>query len=167
MSYTFATSDTFTLANAKKLAAKVAADMHQCRRFYGNPSESDVLAYDDELAVMLAGKYVSSYEFGYKSDDKRIVSWFYTVTASGDLEGGRSGGLYAKAEVNGASWFNFMTTNSAWSNLTETGRDTVRAKHNINRTTGEPPRDGSGRWIVDRTYTSGNTAMQRKEFRPW
>lgn len=167
VSYTYTTSDTFTLTNAKKLAAKVTADMHQCRRFYGDPTEADVSAYNAELVVMLAGGYVSSYEFGYKSADQRVVSWYYTVTAVGDLDGGRSGGLYATAHVGGASWFNFISTSQAWSDLTEAGRNAVRAKHSISRVTGEPPCDGSGRWVCDRAYVSGSVAVQRKEFRPW
>jgi hypothetical protein len=60
---------------------------------------------------MLAGGYVSSYEFGYQFGNQRFVAWYYTVTAAGDLEGGRSGGLYANADITGSSWFNFMTTN--------------------------------------------------------
>jgi hypothetical protein len=168
VSYTYATTDTFTLTHARKLAAKVTADLHQCRRFYGSPtSEVDITAYNEELVVMLAGGYISSYEFGYRANGQRVVSWYYTVTAAGDLEGGRSGGLYATANVYGASWFNFMTTSNAWSSLTEAGRDAVSAKHTVNRVNGEPPSDGSGRWVSDRTYVSGGVAVRRKEFRPW
>ncbi len=90
MTTTYSTTDSFTLTNAKKLAAKVVADMHQCRRFYGGPSEASIAAYNDELVVMLAGQYVTSYEFGYQtSDEKRVVSWLYHVSVAGDLEGGR------------------------------------------------------------------------------
>jgi len=167
VSSTYSTSESFTLTNAKKLAAKVTADMHQCRRLYGDPTEADIAAYNEELVVMLAGEYVTSYEFGYQKGDKRIVSWYYTITAAGDLEGGRSGGLYAKADTGGASWFNFMTTNYSWAGLSEAGRNAVRAKHGITRLTGDPPSDGSGRWVAARTYVSGGVAVQRKEFRPW
>lgn len=97
----------------------------------------------------------------------RVVSWYYTVTPAGDLEGGRFGGLYPQADVSGADWFNFMTTNTNWSALTEAQRDGVRAKHSIRRTFGDPPSDGSGRWVSDRTYVSGGIAIVRKEFRPW
>jgi hypothetical protein len=167
VTYSYTTSESFTLTNAKKLAAKVTADMHQCRRFYGNPTEAGMTSYNDELVAMLAGGYVSSYEFGYQKGDRRIVSWYYTVTAAGELEGGRSGGLYAHADITGASWFNVMTTNHSWSVLSDAERDAVQAKHTIIRTFGDPPGDGSGRWVSDRTYVSGGVAVQRKEFRPW
>ncbi|HTW09943.1 MAG TPA: hypothetical protein VME46_20745 [Acidimicrobiales bacterium] len=167
MTYSYVTTDSFTLTNAKKLAAKVTADLYQCRRLYGDPSESSVVKYNDELVVMLLGDYVASYEFGYEKGDRRVVSWYYTITPAGDLEGGRSGGLYAQAEISGARWFNVMTTSSTWSKLTEAQREGVRAKHSIRRAIGDPPSDGSGRWVSDRTYVSGGIAIARKEFRPW
>lgn len=167
MSYSYTTTESFTITNARKLAAKVIADMHQCRRFYGEPTESWIERYNAELVVMLAGEYVSSYEFGYQKGDHRVVSWYYQVTPAGDLQGGRSGGLYAQADVTGATSFNFMTTNRSWAVLTEAGRDTVRAKHSITRVAGDPPTDGSGHWVSDHTYVSGGVAVVRKEFRPW
>jgi len=157
----------FTLTNAKKLAAKVTADMHQCRQFYLVPSEAGILQYQQELIVLLAGKYVSKYEFGFKTvDDKRIVSWLYEVTSAGSLEGGPSGGLHANADISKGKWFNFLTTNTDWSKLSESQQAAVNAQHEVSRTVGEPPADGSGHWVSDRTYVSGGVAIIRKEFRP-
>jgi len=168
VTYSYTNTDSFTIAHARKLAGKVSADMNQCRLFYGQPSEIGIAQYQDELVVMLADEYVDKYEFGFKtSDDSRVVSWRYTVTASGDLEGGRSGGLHAKADISGAVWFNFMWTNTKWWNLTDAGRETVRARHKIVRTSGEPPTDGAGRWVQDRSYGAGGVVLQREEFRPW
>jgi len=168
MTATYSTTDSFTLTNAKKLAAKVVADMHQSRRFYGGPSEASIDAYNDELVVMLAGQYVTSYEFGYQtSDEKRVVSWLYHVSAAGDLEGGRSGGLCATANISGAKLFNFMTTNARWGDLTDSQRAGVAGNHTVSRVTGAGPSDGAGSWFRDRTYVSGGVAVVRQEFRPW
>jgi hypothetical protein len=168
MTYTLTTTESFTLTNAKKLAAKVIADMHQCRRLYSRPSESDIETYQTELVVLLAGRYVAEYEFGFKtSADKRIVSWRYTVTAAGDLEGGRSGGLYATADVGNAQLFNYLWRSDRWRALTGSEQAKVDAQHPVERTFGDPPADGSGRWVRDRQYASGGVAIERKEFRPW
>jgi len=168
MTYSYTGTESFTVAHARKLTGKVSADMNQCRLFYGSPSEADIESYRCELVAMLAKEYVDGYEFGFKTaDDKRVVSWRYEVTTSGDLEGGRAGGLHAKADISGATMFNYMWTNAAWSDLSEPGRATVNAEHNVNRGSGVPPTDGSGRWVQDRSYGAGGVVLQRKEFRPW
>jgi HORMA domain-containing protein len=168
MSYSYTATESFTLTDARKLAAKVIADMHQCRRLYGSPPESSIEAYQTELVVLLAGRYVSEYEFGFKtSADKRIVSWQYTVTAAGDLEGGRSGGLYATADVGSAPFFNYLWRSATWRTLTGGEQAKVDAQHSVERRVGDPPADGSGRWVRDRQYVSGGVAIERKEFRPW
>ena len=166
-SYSF--SESFTLTHAKHLASKVVSDLYQCRRFYGEPSEAQIAKYHDELIVMLAGGYVKEYEFGFKKNDQRVVSWQYRVNAAGDLVGGsddRSGGIYARADVTGATHFNFMSYTQAWFDLTATEKDTVESKHPINRSTGSLPQDGAGYWATDRTYSSAGVAIERKTFRP-
>jgi Bacterial HORMA domain family 1 len=168
VTYSHTATESFTLTDAKKLAAKVIADMYQCRRLYASPSESSIEAYQTELVVMLAGRYVSEYEFGFKTAaDKRIVSWQYAVTVAGDLQGGRSGGLYATADVTSAQFFNFLWSSAEWRKLTTAEQAKVEAQHTIGRVERDPPRDGSGRWVRDRQYVSGGVAIERKEFRPW
>ncbi|MEB4613692.1 HORMA-1 domain-containing protein [Leucobacter sp. M11] len=169
MTSSYSISQTFTLTHAKHLASKVVSDMYQCRNFYGEPSEAQIVNYQEELIVMLAGGYVKEYEFGFKKNDQRIISWQYRVNASGDLVGGtddRSGGIYARADVSGATHFNFMSYTQAWFDLTSTEQSAVRAKHPINRSTGNLPSDGSGYWHTDRTYSSAGVAIERKTFRP-
>jgi hypothetical protein len=166
MTYSYTTAETFTIVHARKLAAKVIADMHQCKGFYGRPTS--VEDWQEELIVKLAGEYVAIYEFGFRTDDdKRVLSWRYRVTAAGDLEGGRSGGLCATAKVANATWFNFLWHSSKWDDLSQEERDKVEAQHSITRTVGDAPTDGSGRWVRDRTFVSGGRALQREEFRPW
>ena len=102
MAYTYTTTETFTLTHARRLAAKVAADMHQCQRLYGHLTDTEIEEYQQELTVLLVDGYIRSYEFGFKKDGRRVVSWHYTVSPSGDLEGGRSGGLFPTADISNA-----------------------------------------------------------------
>src|SRR5258708_34683753 len=95
MSSTYTISETCTLTHARRLAAKVAADMHQCQRFYGHLTDAQIENYQQELTVLLHGGYVKSHEFGFKTKDRRrVVSWYYTVGPAGNLEGSRSGALF-------------------------------------------------------------------------
>lgn len=168
MTSSYTTTETFNVSHARKLAAKVVADMHQCHLLYGRgPSTMEIGAYEEELVVLLAGGYVSAYEFGFKTaDERRVLSWKYTVGLSGDLEGGRSGGLYAQADLAGASLFNFLTTNSKWSRLSESDQSKVDQQHPISRTAGSPPSDGNGYWASNRAYAAGGVAVTRQEYRP-
>lgn len=168
MSSTYTISETFTLTHARRLAAKVAADMHQCQRFYGLPTDTQIEDYQEELTVLLQGGYVQSYEFGFKTtDERRVMSWHYAVGPSGALEGSRSGGLYPAADVSGVSWFNFLTPSAEWYALSNAEREKIKANYSIRRTEGSPPQDGNGYWDSSRHYASGGVGITRKEFRPW
>ncbi|GHO65591.1 hypothetical protein KSC_044830 [Ktedonobacter sp. SOSP1-52] len=168
MSSTYTTSETFTLTHARRLAAKVAADMHQCQRFYGHPTDQQIKNYEQELTILLHGGYVKSYEFGFQTKyERRIVSWYYTVGPSGGLEGGRSGGLFSAADVSGAVLFNFLSPSSEWFALSTMERDKIKASYSVRRADGSAPQDGSGYWDSSRHYTSGGVVVTRKEFRPW
>jgi hypothetical protein len=166
-SYSYTTSETFTLTHARRLAAKVAADMHQCQRLYGHLTETQIENYQQELIVLLHGGYIESYEFGFQTEDeRRIVSWFYTVGPSGDLEGGRSGGLFPSADISDAVMFNFLSCNSKWFALSTLERNKIKASYPVQRTEGSAPQDGNGYWDSSRLYASGGVAITRKEFRP-
>ncbi|WP_164478320.1 HORMA-1 domain-containing protein [Mycolicibacterium stellerae] len=162
-------TQTFTRTHAKYLASKVIGDLYQCHTYYERPTEADIVEYQEELVVMLANGYVSEYEFGFERSDRRIVSWQYRVDARGELVGGSddlSGGIYARASVANASFFNFMSYSWKWSLLTRPEQNAVKAEHHVQRTDGELPMDGNGYWQTDRTYTSGGVALERRTFRP-
>jgi hypothetical protein len=168
MSLSITVTQTFTRTHAKHLASKVVSDLYQCNRYYDRPSEAEIADYEEELVVMLAGGFVSAYEFGFERDGRRVVSWQYRVSSSGDLIGGsddRSGGIYARADISGCSCFNFMSYNPSWFCLTPSEQDAVLGQHRVERTTGDPPIDGYGYWRTDRTYGSGGVELQRRTFR--
>lgn len=167
MTSTFTTSATFTRTHAKHLAAKVIADLYQCSILYDRPVVDKISDYETELIEMLANEYVSTYEFGFKSNGKRLLSWYYSVGADGGLNGDSDvGGIYAKATVAGAAYFNFMTYSNKWRNLTDAERARFKAGLPIDRTPGSSPEDGDGYWEVDHGYSAGGVRVDRKTFRP-
>ena len=57
--------------------------MHLCAQYYGKPTENQSVNTRRSLAQYLNAGYLKEYEFGYKKDGKRIVSWRYKVDANG------------------------------------------------------------------------------------
>jgi hypothetical protein len=168
MADSYTNSESFTVTHARKLAAKVTADMYNCYQHYGSPPPGDIDRFNQELVVMLSNKYVSVYEFGFQTaEEKRVVSWRYTVTVTGDLEGGKSGGLLATADISNAAWFNQRTCNSNWTALTPAEQETINALHEISRVTKSGPTDGNGHWTITRTYGAGGVSIVREDFQPW
>lgn len=129
----------------------------------------DVPDYEEELVEMLMGSYVEEYEFGFKKNGERVVSWQYRVNAAGELVGGaddHSGGVYARAKVAVASYYNFMTYSRAWTALSDSAKQQVKSRLPFTRSPGSLPDDGNGYWMSDRTYSSGGVSVTRRTFRP-
>ncbi|TDC49981.1 hypothetical protein E1212_16270 [Jiangella ureilytica] len=166
---TYAQTQTFSRTEARYLASKVVADLHQCARLYGKPSASSITDYETELVERLVNGYVSEYEFGFKKNDKRVVAWQYAVK-DGDLVGGsvddRPGRVYARADISGASYYNYMAYTQKWNALSAEEKTAFLATLPFTRAAGQLPGDGSGYWITDKTYTRGGVAVTRKTFRP-
>ena len=167
---TYSATQTFTRTHAKHLASKVVTDLYQCARLYGSPPADEIANYEGELVELLVGGYVSEYEFGFKKNEKRVVSWRYAVNIVGDLVGGgtddSAGGVYARAKVADATYFNFLTYSQKWVSLTQAEKDAVKDKLPVHRSPGILPSDGNGYWISDRTYANGGTSVSRRAFRP-
>lgn len=166
MTYTFTATSTFTRTSARHIASKVVTDLRRMNFYYGLPTETEIEHYYSELVELLALGYVESVEYGFKRNGRRIVSVFYEVRADGSLADDRAGGVHARADITGASWFSFLTYNSKWSQLSEGERARIEATLPIRRTTGQAPQDGNGYWVTDRTYSADGVGVQRRAFRP-
>jgi hypothetical protein len=161
-------SSTFTIVHARNLSSKVAADMHVSSRYYGQPTEARIRDFAEELAQYLNEGYVSEYEFGYRKDGIRVVTWRYTVDEYGRLSvDDRPGKVVPYVDVSGASFFNLMTTNSRYAELSDSEKEKFEGGLPVVRTEGQPPRDGLGTWTTDRNYQSGGRGLSRATFQPY
>ena len=110
MSYSVTKTTTFTIVHARYIASKVAADMHLCAQYYGQPSEERIRQFAEELAQYLNEQYLLEYEFGFQNDSKRIVSWHYRVDENGALTtDDRAGKVVPYVDVTGATYFNHLS----------------------------------------------------------
>lgn len=168
MSFSYTKTATFTIVHARYLASKAAADMHISAHYYGKPSESQIREYAEELAQYLNAGYVKEYEFGFKKNGKRIVTWRYKVDSNGNLTtDDRPGKIVPYVDIEGAVFYNYLTRNSRFFQLSASERARFEGTLPFQRTDGEPPTDGSGYWVSDRNYFSGGCGLSRQTFQPF
>jgi hypothetical protein len=141
--------------------------MHLCAQYYGKPSEESIRNYAEELAQYINASYIEEYEFGYKKNNQRVVSWRYRVDENGILTADdRAGKVVPNVDVTGARFFNFLTRNSRFASLSEAEKASFKEDLPVQRTDGEAPTDGSGYWTNDRSYYSGGRGLSRETFQP-
>lgn len=167
--FTHTRSATFTVTHAKHIASKIAADLNVCSRLHGQPSTLAVENYNDELVELLRYGYLSRYEFGFKREEKRVLSWSYEVNSHGHIEGDeRAGKMSAYVDLEGAAFFNYAWYSSKYSNLTSEEKVAFKETHRIDRTSGDPPSDGAGYWSgTEKNYSAGGTGVSRRSFRSY
>lgn len=167
MSYSFTTTATFTRTHAKHLAAKVITDLYQCSVLYDRPSAESIDDFQTELIELLAHEYIERYEFGFKANGKRVLTFRYKVGADGGMHGdANAGAIYAKATVASASYYNILTPSSKWWNLTPAQRTSFEGGLPFQRPDGSLPDDGDGYWQNDHGYSAGGVRVTRETFRP-
>ena len=168
MSYTTSFSETYSLANAKILASNIITDLELCSQRYGEPGESRIEVYKEELIILLKDQYVDSYEFGFEnSNEERVVSWKYKVRMNSIIESSDSpGSMYRKADITGCNYFNFLTYSDKWSDLTDRERAKIKNSLPLQRGTGNSPADGNGYWKETKSYNSGGCLVTRRTFIP-
>jgi hypothetical protein len=168
-SYTFTQATTFTLTHAKHMAARVAADLKRLQRFYGEPSDERIAAFEAEITELLKGGYLERVTYGFRRDGNMIEPTLrYTAR---DLAGGSAadddpGRIRPGANVSNASFYSYLVYSSAWTALSTTEREAVARRIPISR--GDAIEPGvSGYLENDRTYSAGGRALDRASVRSW
>ena len=140
MSSTGTTASTFTRTNARHIASKVAADLRQMRLFYGEPSADRIDEFVTEFVEMLANKWMTSIEYGYKRDGDWVLSMKYTVRSDGTVSDSNAGRVPPGANVSGAHFTSFLVWTAAYDSASESDLDELPYR----RVRGSEPGHGSG-----------------------
>lgn len=171
MSYSFTNSETqtFTLTHAKYLASKVAADLKRMQRFYNCPSDAEIADFEAEIAEFLKKGYLKEVSYGFKRGDNYIEPTLrYTAK---DLSGAAGidddpGKIRPGANVEGASFYSYMSYTDSYFRLTENERETFRGTLPFKR--GGAPTPGiSGYMSSDRSYSSGGKSLDRSSLKSY
>ena len=168
-SYTISETQTFTVTHARHMAAKVATDLKRMQRFYGKPSDRSIGEYEEEVIALLKAGYLGTVTYGYKRDGDWIEpSLRYTAY---DLAGASAndddpGKIRPGADIQGASFYSYLTHSSAWWELSREQREAFERGLPFERgSASEPGVDGY--LTDDRTYSSGGRALNRASVRSY
>ena len=128
MSYSYTASETrsFTVTHARHMAAKVATDLKRMQRLYGSPGDGAIADYELEATTLLKAGYLKTVTYGYKRDGKWIqptVRYTARDLAGSSANDDDPGKVSPGANVEGASFYSYLTYNNAWYALTETQRE--------------------------------------------
>ena len=168
MTTTYTYSSTFTRTHAKYLASKIAADLFQMQLFYGEPSDTRIDDYLDEVVILLLGGCLDSVDYGFRRDGELIVALNYVVQSDGTIvDDDHSGRVPPGVDITGASWYSHLRKNSAFWSLSLAEQRRIEESLPIYRTSGEEPQTGNGIWVTDKSYSSNGVGIQRQTFRPF
>ncbi len=166
-SYTLTT--TFTLTDAKHMAAKVATDLKRLQRFYGSPSDAAIADYETEVVELLKAGYLDTIKYGFRRNGDFIEpTLIYTAR---DLYGGSAndndpGRVKPGANITGASFSSFLTYSSKWWWLSPGERDAFKSRLPFRRSDAPEPAI-NGYLVNDLTYSAGGWALNRASVRSY
>ncbi len=171
MSYSYTVTDTqsFTRTHARHMAAKVATDLKRMQRFYDEPSDSWINAFELEVVEFLKEGVLDTVAYGFRRNGSWIEpTLFYTAR---DLFGATAndddpGRVRPGARTVGASFHSYLTHNPAWNQLTWQRQKEIERRLPFRRTTGAEP-GINGYWNTDLTYSSGGRALDRASLRSY
>ena len=166
-SYTITEARTFTVTHARHMAAKVATDLKRLQRLYGKPSDTSIAEYEAEAIALLKGGFLGTVTYGYRRNGCWIEPTLrYTARdlagmSANDDDPGR---IRPGANVDGASFYSYLTYSAAWDQLSEAERDSFERNLPFHRG-GAPEPAIDGYLSSDRTYSSGGRALDRASVR--
>lgn len=166
-SYTVTETTTFTVTHAKHMAAKVAADLKRMQRMYGKPEDVDIAKYEAEVVELLKAGYLGTVSYGYRRNGAFIEPTLrYTARelagiAANDDDPGK---VRPGANIDGATFYSFLTYSSAWNALTTAQQSNFSHTLPFQRGTADEP-GINGYLVDDRTYSAGGRALGRSSVR--
>jgi hypothetical protein len=166
-SYSITGTETFTLTHAKRLASKVATDLKRMQRFYDRPLESSIEKYEAEVVALAKAGYLEKVSYGFQRNGNWIEPSVHyrasDILSSTGLDDD-PGGIAPGADVQGASFYSFLTYSSAWSSLSASERDAFESDLPFRRSDGTEP-GIQGYLEHDRTYSAGGKSLTRSSVR--
>jgi len=152
---------TFTLTEARYVAAKMGADLRLLHNLYGSPGLASIDNYVEESALLLRDGYLKTVDFGFKSPNQWKLRLRYTATSGGQLRDDPPGRFPSPSDLSGLSFHSYLEYSQDYWNLTTDGRAKVKAALPVNRIAGDGPTIGTGNHSSGHGYGKNGQGVTR------
>lgn len=156
------TTDTRT--QARRLSARVGAELMQMRAFYGRPEIEQIGKFMVEMEEYLSAGYLESVRYGFKRAGLVIFELIYSARNPSGLDD-KPGRIPSGIDIAGASWFSYLKQNNAWWSLSPEDRERFRKRLPIERSSADEPRLAAGVRTASTKEFSEQTIGLRREVR--
>lgn len=161
MTESYTRTQTITITETRRIAAKIAADLLQLNTFYKEPSIQLIERLADEAAMLLRDGYLDKIQYGFKRAGTVVFMLSYVAGPGGRIDEA-PGRVPSNENIAGASWFSFLTPSQKWWRLNETERAAYETTLPIQRTNGEAPTIASGVYYGNaKSYSTDNASVNR------
>jgi len=155
------------MSNARYVTSKIASDLDLMRLYYGWPPEEEISKYAEEAAILIAGRYLKSVEYGFRRDGNWIFVLKYESKSDGTLQtDDRPGRVPYGVDISGATGYSYLIYSTSYHALPESERKKIEATLPFSRTSAPNPTTSNGYWEQSRSYSSNGEGVIRNIFRP-
>lgn len=161
MTQSYVTSSTFTITDARYVAAKMGADLRGLYTRYNKPNADAIEDYIEEVAQCLKHGYLSTVDFGFKHDDQWRLRLRYTATVGGQLTDSSPGRLPAAVQLANCTFHSYMSWSASFLALPRADREAFAATLPIRRTPAPAPSLGAGRYSNAAEYSRNGAGLSR------
>lgn len=166
-SFSVTASDTFTIAHARHIAAKVATDLQRFQDWYGAPSNDSIAKYEAELTVLLKYDAVDDVVYGFKRNGLwTLASLRYVALPGGSIQvDDDPGKIRPGVDVKGAQFSSFLNYSARWFALPASDQERINRELPFQRSTASTPGLETGYWAQDNNYMAGGRGLSRSTVR--
>lgn len=164
-SFSVSGSESFSLTEARKIAAKVSTDLKRLQRLYArpyDPTDQRIDEFEQELIHLLKHDVVGSVVYGYQRNGQWTKASVCYTASAGQLHADDDPGKISPGhDIEGATFTSFLSYNGNWSNLSSTQQTEIKRTSPLQRTSASTPPLEKGYWSDDLTYSPGGRGVVR------
>ncbi len=115
-------SVTETYTQARRLAARIAAELKQLQSLYGRPSDEKIEEFAEEVEAFIRAGFLDHVRYGFRRNGDVILELKYTAEDATGIDD-KPGRIPVGVDISGAVWFSFLEYNNVWESRSQAERD--------------------------------------------